>query len=361
MAAGAPRRTVVATTSQPGIAQDVPINPRAGAAERYLMPQLLAVRTGRGKATTTSLPNIQDVAAALERPELYLVRHFQYSLSIQVGKGAQLSGNVDAGKLGDLLENFIKTWVLCQSPQCGLPECELVVEAGNTGPILLHCSACGHLAQIRQGVLTKQNKLVKFMRANRPSTAVAGTRPIAAGTPAHRQQQQQHQQQRTATVQLQTEGAFESHCRRLGRWIYIDSLRDARAGHTWLDCSGGSRPAGAQQRIAAAGGDPAVFEELPWELLVSVLRLLSAKDRYRCMQCCVAWLVGGSRAMEDGRRERRAAVDGGTIDPGSSSDESDPTSSDSSSSESEDEDEEGEDQGPPVGTQPEPEPGPEPE
>lgn len=283
---------VVASSSQPVVASlPVPINPHAGAAERYTMPQLLAVRTGKGKSASTTLPNIESVAAALERPSLYLVRHFQYSLSIQVGAGAQLSGNVDPARLESLMVEFINTWVLCQSPQCRLPECELVVEAAS-GPILLHCYACGHVAEVRWGTLTKQSKLVKFIRANPPTVCVKGKRPTGRNlVPPQQQQQRRETQWKTrwaglpVMVQLQTEGAFESHCRRLGRWVDIDGLQDMRAARTWLNCSPGST------RRANSSSCPELSPEhdLPSELLVSVLRLLGAKDRYRCMQCCVGY------------------------------------------------------------------------
>lgn len=286
---------VVASSSQPVVASlPVPINPHAGAAERYTMPQLLLVRTGRGKSATTTLPNIESVAAALERPPLYLVRHFQYSLSIQVGAGAQLSGNVDPNRLESLLVEFINTWVLCQSPQCRLPECELVVDAAS-GPILLHCYACGHVAEVRRGALTKQGKLVKFIRANPPTACEKGTRP-AGRTIVPPQRHQRREMQRDTRraglpvmVQLQTEGAFESHCRRLGRWVDIDSLQDSRVARTWLDCS----PAAATaHRASSRAGQGCLPEhDLPSELLVSVLRRLGAKDRYRCMQCCVGYTL----------------------------------------------------------------------
>ncbi len=325
---------VIASSSHPiASASSVPINPHAGAAERYTMPQLLVVRTGRGKSATTTLPNVDAVAAALERPALYLVRHFQYSLSIQVGAGAQLSGNVDADRLESLLREFINTWVLCQSSQCRLPECELVVEAPSS-PILLYCAACGHVAELRRGVLTKQSKLVKFIRANPPTMGLGGTRPISGGRRApsqHRQTREPHRQRSglPVMVQLQTEGAFESHCRRLGRWIDIDPLQDSRAARTWLNC-----PPASTGRTST-GAERLAEHDLPGELLMSIFRRLSAKDRYRCMQCCVGWLMGGMRAMEDGRRERREAVADGRI-VGSSSDESDPTDSSSSSDSEED-------------------------
>lgn len=321
---------VVVSSSHPiASASSVPINPHAGAAERYTMPQLLVVRTGRGKSATTTLPNVDVVAAALERPPLYLVRHFQYSLSIQVGAGAQLSGNVDTARLETLLKEFIDTWVLCQKSQCRLPECELVVEAASR-PILLHCAACGHVAEVRRGAVTKHSKLVKFIRANPPTMR----RTISARHSAPSQHQQTHGRHRQRTglpvmVQLQTEGAFESHCRRLGRWIGIDPSQDPRAGRTWLNCSA------APTARATTDSERLHQHDIPGELLMSVFRRLSAKDRYRCMQCCVGWLVAGTRAMEDGRRERREAIANGAIDE-SSSDESDPTdSSSSSASESE--------------------------
>lgn len=261
---------VVATRcSRPGTSVSVPISPQAGAAERYTMPQLLAVHTGRGKSATTTLPNIDAVAVALCRPPLYLFRHFQYSLSIQVNNGAQLSGNVDTGRLESLIRGFIDTWVLCQSPQCRLPECELIVEAANI-PIRLSCCACGHVAELQPGVLTKQTKLVKFIRANPPTISLASALGHGVASVQEQQRRQRQRQQQhlglPVTVQLQTDGAFESHCRRLGRWIDIDCRQDSRARRTWLS----SPPISVDDVSCRSGHSPE--HNLPWEILVTVLR-----------------------------------------------------------------------------------------
>ena len=62
---------------------NLPINPSAGAAGRYKMPQLVCITTGKGKSTRTRLDNLAAVAAALERPSSYILLHCSYALSVQ--------------------------------------------------------------------------------------------------------------------------------------------------------------------------------------------------------------------------------------------------------------------------------------
>ena len=267
---------VVATRPPPPNALSVPINPDQRVVdrfERYTMPQLICVHTGKGKSTTTRLENVAAVARALGRPPSYLVRYFQYALSIPA-QGSQLSGLIQADKLEVLLLQFIRTWVVCCAPHCGLPECQLVVppEDQPMEPILLQCSACGHCGMpatkaswserhgAHQVVISKHSKMVRYIRANRPAQA-AGTQPITSAASGAVSAP-------SPGRQLQTPGAFESHCRRLARWIKIDTLRDPRAGLTW--CRGG------------ADG-----EQMPGELLTCILARLDPEARYRCMQ----WLV----------------------------------------------------------------------
>ena len=107
----------------------LPINPAAGAAGRYQMPQLVCLGSGRGKNTRAVLDNLGDVAAALERPADYITHYIQYAASIKAskekggsgGKGAT-SLRIDPSRLEELLQCFIEEWVLCLA--CGLPESE---------------------------------------------------------------------------------------------------------------------------------------------------------------------------------------------------------------------------------------------
>ena len=75
---------LVLISGQRVAAARLPINPLAGAAGRYKMPQLVCIVHGKGKSTRTDLDNLADVASALERPLSYLMHFFQYSLSVKV-------------------------------------------------------------------------------------------------------------------------------------------------------------------------------------------------------------------------------------------------------------------------------------
>ena len=77
----------------------------------------------------------------------------------------------------EMLQSFIEEWVMCMG--CGLPECNLEVEEERKGEgsaaggrIMLACSACGHQGEQRSGVMSKQIKLVRYMRAHPPKIKV---------------------------------------------------------------------------------------------------------------------------------------------------------------------------------------------
>lgn len=297
---------------QPHHALPVPIRPPSPGArfdrfERYTMPQLLCVHTGKGKSTVTTLQNVPAVARALGRPPSYLVRYFQYALSVPA-RGDHLSGLISADRLDALLRQFVREWVLCRAPACGLPECALVVPAQGSQPILLRCSACGHCAPQRAAVIRKQGKLVRHMRAHPPPPPPS---PLPVAPPGGGAATAGSSSAYWVGRQLRTAGAFESHCRRLARWVAIDASSDCRASQT-----------------SELGGDGV---GLPAELLVCILAHLDPESRYRSMQCCVGWLVCGHASLVDNRtRRREGAAAHGSL---SSSDESDPTSSDESSDE----------------------------
>jgi hypothetical protein len=49
-----------------------------------------------GKSTRTTLDNLPDVAAALERPPSYIIQYFQYALSIKALKDGQARASMRA-------------------------------------------------------------------------------------------------------------------------------------------------------------------------------------------------------------------------------------------------------------------------
>jgi translation initiation factor 2 beta subunit (eIF-2beta)/eIF-5 len=174
----------------------LPINPAAGAAGRYKMPQLVCTVSGRNQSTAAVLHNLPDVAAALERPPSYITQYISYAASTKPCKpkgGGAISLRVDPSRLEKLLNDFIEEWVLCRRPQCRLPECAVVlpssepaaVGGGDKGrrrrqgaqpPPQLRCSACGHCGE----VLSKQAKFIKFVYAHPPQTS-GGTQHIGQG------------------------------------------------------------------------------------------------------------------------------------------------------------------------------------
>jgi translation initiation factor 5 len=130
--------------------QRLPINPDAGAAGRYKMPQLVCIPTGKGKNTRVVLDNLDDVAASLQRPPAYITHYISYAAGVgktrpeggsQGGGGSSAhSLSVEPSRIEGLLQSFIEEWVLCMG--CALPECDLLVE--EDASILPKCSACGH-------------------------------------------------------------------------------------------------------------------------------------------------------------------------------------------------------------------------
>lgn len=137
---------------------------------RYKMPRLLAKIEGRGNGIKTVLDNATDVARALNRLPAYLTKFFAFELGtlcIINDRDARyiVNGAHDAEKLQDLLDGFIRKFVLCQA--CENPETDLVVNA-KEGSVLRACKACGH-----RGPVDMAHKLVTFIEKNPPSSTAS--------------------------------------------------------------------------------------------------------------------------------------------------------------------------------------------
>lgn len=72
-----------------------------------------------------------------------------------------VNGSHDAAKLQDLLDGFIRKFVLC--PECDNPETTLLISS-KKGSISQSCKACGH-----HGPLEFNHKLNTFILKNPPS------------------------------------------------------------------------------------------------------------------------------------------------------------------------------------------------
>jgi len=132
---------------------------------RYKMPRLIAKVEGKGNGIKTVIVNMTDVAKALNRPPTYPTKFFGCELGAQTQFDAKndrfiVNGSHEANKLQDMLDGFIKKFVLC--PECDNPETDLHVNAkkqtiGNS------CKACGY-----RGMLDMRHKLTTFILKNPP-------------------------------------------------------------------------------------------------------------------------------------------------------------------------------------------------
>ncbi|XP_069494223.1 eukaryotic translation initiation factor 5 [Ambystoma mexicanum] len=139
---------------------------------RYKMPRLIAKVEGKGNGIKTVIVNMVDVAKALNRPPTYPTKYFGCELGAQTQFDIKndrfiVNGSHESNKLQDMLDGFIKKFVLC--PECDNPETDLHVNAkkqtiGNS------CKACGY-----RGMLDTRNKLCTFILKNPPENTDGGT------------------------------------------------------------------------------------------------------------------------------------------------------------------------------------------
>lgn len=111
---------------------------------RYKMPALGIKVEGRGNGIKTKIVNILDVAKALDRDPLYLMKYFGLELGSQISQNAGhlINGKQEVADLANVLDKFIDKYVLCG--KCKNPETIILVKKGN---LRLKCKACGHLTQ----------------------------------------------------------------------------------------------------------------------------------------------------------------------------------------------------------------------
>ncbi|EDW82462.1 uncharacterized protein Dwil_GK25118 [Drosophila willistoni] len=133
---------------------------------RYKMPRLQAKVEGKGNGIKTVLVNMADVARAIGRPATYPTKYFGCELGAQTlfdhkNERFIVNGSHDVNKLQDLLDGFIRKFVLC--PECDNPETNLTVSAKNQ-TISQSCKACGF-----HGLLKVNHKVNTFIVKNPPS------------------------------------------------------------------------------------------------------------------------------------------------------------------------------------------------
>ncbi|XP_056645963.1 eukaryotic translation initiation factor 5-like [Diorhabda carinulata] len=134
---------------------------------RYKMPRIMAKVEGKGNGIKTVIVNMAEVAKALGRPPTYPTKYFGCELGAQTqfdfkNERFIVNGSHDASKLQDLLDGFIRKFVLC--PECDNPETDLLVSL-KRNTISQGCKACGY-----HGVLESNHKLMTFILKNPPNS-----------------------------------------------------------------------------------------------------------------------------------------------------------------------------------------------
>eukprot|EP00054_Salpingoeca_dolichothecata_P016207 m.94636 g.94636 ORF g.94636 m.94636 type:complete len:437 (+) comp21871_c1_seq3:272-1582(+) len=139
---------------------------------RYKMPPIVAKVEGRGNGIKTVIPNMVEVAKALERPPSYPTKYFGYELGAQTQMEVKaeryiVNGAHSADDFQKLLDGFIKKFVLC--PECNNPETELTVFPKNKR-IEQKCKACGVVH-----IIKSTHKLTTFI-LNHPPNETGGNK-----------------------------------------------------------------------------------------------------------------------------------------------------------------------------------------
>jgi len=134
---------------------------------RYKMPRVQAKVEGKGNGIKTVLVNMVDVARSLARPPTYVTKFFGCELGAQTNadvKNDRYIVNVchEASKLQDMLDIFIKKFVLCE--KCENPETVLKAKKGLIGA---SCKACGHIF-----TLDMRHKLTAFILKHPPEKEI---------------------------------------------------------------------------------------------------------------------------------------------------------------------------------------------
>jgi len=139
---------------------------------RYKMPRLQAKVEGKGNGVKTVIPNMVEIARALGRPPTYATKYFGCELGAQTqfdfkNERYIVNGSHDAAKLQDMLDGFIKKFVLCE--KCDNPETDIKAYI-KKGILTASCRACGHTFQ-----LDMRHKLTTYMLKNPPGTKLNDT------------------------------------------------------------------------------------------------------------------------------------------------------------------------------------------
>lgn len=131
---------------------------------RYQRPVMVISTYGQGGNIKTKIENIHELAKALAVPAEYPLKFIGYELGSQTDiKNGDfiISGRHMLEKLEELLEKFIKMYVLCPFKKCQLPEISIFIK--NT-QIRSKCRACATIAN-----LDDKHRLANFIIKSPPT------------------------------------------------------------------------------------------------------------------------------------------------------------------------------------------------
>lgn len=114
------------------------VNPNKIGIERYRMPRVECQTQRNNK---TYIKNLDKISKALNRTEEQILKYIGFVLSTQTNiKDLSINGVYDSDKLQTLINEFIKSYVLCKV--CENPETKI------DGGKKLGCQACGKVSLI---------------------------------------------------------------------------------------------------------------------------------------------------------------------------------------------------------------------
>jgi translation initiation factor 5 len=163
---------------------------------RYKMPRIIAKVEGKGNGIKTVIANMAEVAKALGRPPTYPTKYFGCELGAQTNFDLKneryiVNGEHDANKLQDILDGFIRKFVLC--PNCDNPETTLSVKTkGRSETIHSRCKACGNMF-----IIDQKQKLSTFILKNPP--------PLEGGETADKEPKEKRENSPTNGVEEGTQ------------------------------------------------------------------------------------------------------------------------------------------------------------
>jgi translation initiation factor 5 len=144
------------------------------------MPLIQAKSEGSGNGIKTNILNLNDVATALARPTIYVLKYFGFELGAQTSIDAKnerylINGVHDLKQLQDCLDGFIEKFVLCL--QCKNPETVLEIIPGDN--LQRDCKACGKITKVNPSY-----KLVSYILKNPPKDASKKQKKSSSGKTA---------------------------------------------------------------------------------------------------------------------------------------------------------------------------------